>query len=190
MSLKGRVWAAQALQAAGVVRAGTTIPLERASSITNEVWYAGDWVVRVNTRERRGNLEHEAEGSELLPEEIGYPEVVSYGENASAEWLVHRRVPGEVLSRVWPRLNESARRSATRQLADRLWAIHQIAGAPTPSYLFDDNLECPHQLPPERTVELLWRASDLPFVDKGVILEAVQLVEANAMYLGRGDRTL
>ena len=64
------------------------IPLERASSITNEVWYAGEWVVRVNTRERRGNLKHEAEIADLLPEEIGYPPVVSYGSDESADWLV------------------------------------------------------------------------------------------------------
>src|SRR5436190_3134803 len=187
MTLKGRMWAAQALQAAGVVTGA--IPLERASSITNEVWYAGNWVVRVNTRERRGNLKHEAEIAVLLPPEIGYPEVVSYGSNESAEWLVHRRVAGDVLSRVWPRMSEGERRSATRQLADRLWAIHTIAGAPTPPYLFDDNLECPHQLPPSRTVELLWRATSLPFVDHGVIMEAVQFVEANASYLDDGGAT-
>src|SRR4051794_1963328 len=181
MSLQGRMLAAQALQAAGLASGG--IPLERASSITNEVWYAGDWVVRVNTRERRGNLRHEAEIASLLPEEVGYPEVVDYGSNDMAEWLIHRRVPGAVLSRVWPGLSEDARRSATHQLAERLRVIHHISGAPTPPYLFDDNLECPHQLPPARTVELLWRSADLPFVDNGVIVEAVEFVEANAPHL-------
>src|SRR5437660_5341231 len=108
MTLQGRVRAAQALQQAGVV---PTAPLERASSITNEVWYAGDWVVRVNTRERRGNLRHEAEVARLLPPEVGYPPVVDYGSNEGAEWLVHRRISGDVLSRVWPRLSEGERRS-------------------------------------------------------------------------------
>src|SRR3954454_13779994 len=97
MSLQGRVRAAQALQRSGldVQAAG---PLERASSITNEVWYAGPYVVRVNARPRRGNLRHEAEIARLPPAEVGYPEVVSYGEDEAAEWLIHRRIPGEVLT--------------------------------------------------------------------------------------------
>ena len=84
MTLQGRVRASQALQQAGldVQRAG---PLERASSITNEVWYAGPWVVRVNARPRRGNLLHESHVATLLPPEVGYPEVVAFGEDASAE---------------------------------------------------------------------------------------------------------
>src|SRR5438874_4544646 len=159
MSLQGRMLAAQALQAAGLAAPGT--PRERASSITNEVWYAGEWVVRVNTRERRGNLRHEAAIARLLPTEVGYPPVVDFGSNEGAEWLVHRRVPGEVLSRVWPGLSEDERRSATRQLAQRLRAVHDVTGAPTPPYLFDDNLECPHQLPTSRTIQLFWRATDL-----------------------------
>ena len=173
--------AAQALQRAGLP--ASTVPLERASSVTNEVWYAGPWVVRVNTRPQRGTLRHEAEIALLLPAEVGYPEILSYGSNASAEWLVHRRVEGEVLSRVWPDLSEAQRRTATVQLAERLRAIHGVRGAPVPSYLYDDNLECPHQLPPSRTVELLLRAADLPHVDASVMHEAVELVETNAHYV-------
>src|SRR5206468_4148787 len=106
VTLQGRVRAAQALQRSGldVQAAG---PLERASSITNEVWYAGPWVVRVNARPRRGNLRHEAEVARMLPPEVGYPEVVDYGEDAGAEWLIHRRIPGVVLSMAWPALNEA-----------------------------------------------------------------------------------
>src|SRR3954464_15460451 len=109
MTLQGRVRAAQAVQRAGldVQRAG---PLERASSITNEVWYAGPWVVRINSRPRRGNLRHEAQIAELLPAEVGYPEVLHFGEDDSAEWLIHRRIPGDVLSLAWPSLSEAERR--------------------------------------------------------------------------------
>ena len=84
MTLQGRVRAAQALQRSGldVQSAG---PLERASSITNEVWYAGPWVVRVNARPRRGNLRHEADVARLLPPDVGYPEVIDYGDQASYE---------------------------------------------------------------------------------------------------------
>ena len=176
--------AAQALQRAGLPSAG--VPLERASSITNEVWYAGAYVVRVNTRPQRGTLRHEAEIALLLPPEVGYPEVVSYGSAPTAEWLVHRRVEGEVLSRVWPELSDSERRDATVQLADRLRAIHSVRGAPVPPYLMDDNLECPHQLPAARIVELLLRAVDLPNVDAAVVSEAIALVETNAHYLDDG----
>jgi aminoglycoside phosphotransferase (APT) family kinase protein len=184
MTLQGRVWAAQALQQAGL--SASAGPLERASSITNEVWYAGPWVVRVNVRPRRGTLKHEAEIAHLLPESVGYPDVVAYGSHESAEWLVHRRVEGSVLSRVWPSLRETERRSATVQLADRLRAIHDISGAPIPAYLLDDNLECPHQLPASRAVELLLRVSDLPHVDHGVVHEAIALIETNADYLDEG----
>src|SRR4051794_1176304 len=100
MTLQGRVWAAQALQQAGL--SGTAGPLERASSITNEVWYAGPWVVRVNVRPRRGTLKHEAEIAHLLPESVGYPEVVSYGAHDTAEWLVHRRGGGAGFCPGWP----------------------------------------------------------------------------------------
>src|SRR3954452_20140201 len=188
MSLQGRVRAAQALQRSGldVQAAG---PLERASSITNEVWYAGPWVVRVNARPRRGNLRHEAEVARFLPDEVGYPEVVTYGEDDQAEWLIHRRMPGVVLSMAWPALNEAQRRAATHQLAERLQLIHAVDGAPAPDYLYEDSLECPHQLPPARTVELLHRAGDLPFADRGVLREAVELVEANAHYVVE-DRSL
>src|SRR5688572_15338526 len=125
MTIQGRVRAAQALQKAGldVQAAG---PLERASSITNEVWYAGPWVVRVNARPRRGNLRHEAEIAAVLPPEVGYPEVVAHGEDDEAEWLIHRRIAGVVLSLAWPGLGERQRRQATHELADRLKMIHAI----------------------------------------------------------------
>src|SRR3954447_11912077 len=155
MTLQGRVRAAQALQRSGLAGQAAG-PLERASSITNEVWYAGQWVVRVNARARRGNLRHEAEVARLLPPEVGYPEVVSYGEDDDSEWLIHRRIPGVVLSMAWPGMNEAQRRAATHQLAERLRLIHAVQGAPAPGYLYEDSLECPHQLPPERTVELLF----------------------------------
>ena len=188
MTLQGRVRAAQALQRAGldVQRAG---PLERASSITNEVWYAGPWVVRVNARPRRGNLLHESQVAELLPPEVGYPEVIAFGEDATAEWLVHRRVPGVVLSVAWPSLSDDQRRSATHQLANRLELIHAVEGAPVPSYLYDDTLECPHQLPPARAIALLERAAELEYVDRGVMQEAIDVVEANAHFV-TGDRSV
>src|SRR5438270_13963345 len=159
MTLQGRVRAAQALRRSGldVQSAG---PLERASSITNEVWYAGQWVVRVNARPRRGNLRHEADVARLLPPDVGYPEVIDYGEDADAEWLIHRRIPGVVLSRAWPALSEAQRQSATRQLAQRRPLITAVEGGPPPDYLYEDSLECPHQLPPDRTVELLYRATE------------------------------
>src|SRR5205085_6387664 len=98
-------------------------------------------------------------------------------------WLIHRRIPGVVLSLAWPGLNEQYRRIATRQLAHRLMLIHAVEGAPVPSYLYEDSLECPHQLPPARTIELLQRAMLMPFADHGVLREATELVEANAGFV-------
>ena len=179
--------AAQALQKAGL-NVQATGPLERASSITNEVWYAGPWVVRVNARPRRGNLRHEAEIARLLPPSVGYPPVVAYGEDATAEWLIHERIPGVVLSRAWPELSEAERRKATFELAERLQLIHAIENPPVPSYLYDDTLECPHQLPPARTVDLLKRAANLNFVDSVLMEEAAAVVEANAGFVAE-DRS-
>ena len=65
----------------------STVPLEPASSVTNEVWLTPTHVVRVNRRPNQ-RLRREAILGPSLPSEIGYPMVVAYGGRMGADYLV------------------------------------------------------------------------------------------------------
>src|SRR6188508_29692 len=90
--------AKHALEAAGL---DPTLPLARASSVTNEVWVGDEFVVRVDRRQD-GHLGREAELGPHLPAEVRYPEVVDHGTGTGFDWLVTRRSAGRVLARCWP----------------------------------------------------------------------------------------
>src|SRR5947208_2790105 len=62
-------------------------PLERASSVTNEVWLSPDLVIRVN-RQPNQRLRREAFLGPILPPTVDYPEVVAYGGQLGADWLI------------------------------------------------------------------------------------------------------
>ncbi len=104
-----------------------SVELTPASSVTNEVWLTPNHVVRVNRRPNQ-RLRREAILGPSLPAEIGYPLVVAYGGRLGADWLVLRRVPGEVLSRCWPSMTVAQRRSAIAQLATKLQRLHRTPG--------------------------------------------------------------
>jgi len=112
--------AVAALAAAGL---DTSVPLERASSVTNEVWLTPDHAVRVNRRFDQ-RLRREAVVAPLLPEAIGYPEIVKYGTGNGFDYLVQKRSPGNVLARAWPSMSVQVRRLAVQQLATMLRALH------------------------------------------------------------------
>jgi aminoglycoside phosphotransferase (APT) family kinase protein len=97
--------------------------LERASSVTNEVWMTADHVVRVN-RTPNHRLRREAHLGAALPAEVGYPGIVAYGGETGADWLILERVPGVPLSRAWPSLRFPERRAAISQLGNMLHALH------------------------------------------------------------------
>ena len=90
------------------------IPIERASSVTNEVWMTPDAVLRINTQGDQ-RLRREALVAAVLPEGIGYPHLIAYGGDLSSDWLVIERVPGRPLSRCWPAMTKTrpARRGRT-----------------------------------------------------------------------------
>mgnify|MGYP005677699269 FL=1 len=69
----------------------STVPLEAASSVTNEVWMTENHVIRVNRRPNQ-RLRREAVLGPSLPAEIGYPMVVAYGGQMGADFLVVKRV--------------------------------------------------------------------------------------------------
>ena len=160
------------------------MPLRRADSVTNEVWVADDYVVRVNRRPNQ-RLRREALLGPLLPEDVGYPEVIGYGGALGADWLVLRRCPGVVLSRCWPTMSVAERERATRELARRMRSIHQT--------------ECPHDVPGTDSPQLLGGGLGEPavtpllselaevaqhqFVDPTLIEETREIISATAQDL-------
>jgi hygromycin-B 7''-O-kinase len=169
--------ARRALAAAGL---DMHLPLLRASSVTNEVWISDEYVVRVN-RQPNQRLRREAQLGPSLPAEVGYPGIVAYGGQLGADWLVVRRVRGNPLSRCWPTMSPFERRSAVRQLATMLEALHRT---PCPPDLPD--IDTPQLLGSRRhgghavdpVLVALERAEQLPHVDQTLIWEARRLVLA------------
>ncbi len=160
------------------------VPIERASSVTNEAWLTPHYAVRVN-RQPTQRLRREAALTRGLPPAAGYPTVVSHGGATGADWLITGRVNGHPLSRWWSDMADDARRFAIHQLANRLKAIHQTPpqeGAqhpPSPQLVSSSSpppilplLEVIEELRSEKWVDklVLQRAAD--FVrDIGPILE-------------------
>lgn len=158
-----------------LARAGLdpTLGLTRLSSVTNEVWAAEDYVVRVN-RHPVPRLWREATLASLLPQGVGCPPIVGYGGMVGSDWMVNLRLPGEALSRCWPTLTPELRRDAIRQLADRLRVLHNVSPSePLPEFDVPQLLD-PSSLdsPVEPTMLALSEAQELPEVDP---VMAVQL---------------
>lgn len=152
-------------------------PLERASSVTNEVWLTPTHVVRVNRR-LDNRLAREVQVAACLPPTVGYPRVVAYGGPSGEDWLIAERVPGTPLAHQWPDLTPPERRRAIHQLADRLEALHKVEApvdlpAPaSPPHLLA--LGTPDPVGP--VVKALEQAADLPHVDGILMREAIDLV--------------
>jgi hypothetical protein len=169
--------ARRALEDAGL---DASVPLERADSVTNEVWLAPEWAIRVNrTPDRR--LRREAWLGPRLPADVGYPRTVAYGGELGADWLVVERRPGTVLSRAWPGMDRDARRRATAQLATLLRRLHDT---PTPVDL--PPTTCP-QLVSTTTLpsvspllDGLDRLAGAPHVEPGLVAELRGIVESSA----------
>jgi hypothetical protein len=167
---------ARARRALGEAGLDMHLPLTRASSVTNEVWLSDEYVVRVN-RQPNQRLRREAALGPILPAEVGYPTIVAYGGQLGADWLVVRRVPGNVLSRCWPTMSVDERQSAVRQLSAILRQLHRF--------------ELPSDLPAIDTPQLLGgrgfravdplllaldRAAALPHVNQSLIEGARRIV--------------
>jgi hygromycin-B 7''-O-kinase len=170
------------IQRAGLSDAG---PLELAPS-ANEVWFAGPYVIRISSEPGSNRLHYEAAVAAALPAEVPYPEIVTMGRATFGEWMVLRRSAGTVLSRAWLAMDEDERHEAVRQLGTALEHLH---GAPPPEAVppFSGDLECPHQLPVPRLLELLDRCARLPHVDAGVIEAARERVVSLAPSLEGSD---
>lgn len=148
-------------------------PLVRVESVTNEVWDAGDVVVRVNRR-THPRLRREAALGGVLPAAVRYPRIVAAGLDAGDDWVVQRRAPGVPLVRCWPWLPREDRRRAVDEVAAGLRALHSVQAPAVARSLH----EPPHplQLGPRSTAplcEALERAGTLPHVDAGALRDAI-----------------
>jgi aminoglycoside phosphotransferase (APT) family kinase protein len=116
-----------------LARAGLdgTVPIEPLDSVTNQVWRTDDHVVRVNRR-LSNRLRREAFLHDLLPPELGLPELVAAGEDGDEDWIVLERVPGRPLAHCWPEFDSAERRAIVHLLAEKLRLIHTI---PAPAEL-------------------------------------------------------
>lgn len=156
-------------------------PLERASSVTNEVWLTPTHVVRVN-RSHDSRLAREAAVAAVLPAEVGYPRIVAHGGRAGEDWLVLERVQGRPLAHCWPTMTAEQRRAAVAQVADRLRALHDTR-APhgllelhgTPQLLDPDAAD-----PVGPLLGALEQLGRLDHVDPLLTEEAAQLVQDSA----------
>lgn len=181
----GRARALRALQAIGASSEG----LQRADSVTNEVWLTPELVVRIN-RDASMRLHREAVLSQMLPDEVGYPTLIQHGGEVGSDWLVVRRLPGLPLSRAWPTMTHEQRRQAVRGMADRLRFVHA-----TPCPRLDGLHDAPHLLDPapagiqavQRLLKALDRAASLEHVDAGLIADATDLVTSTASALDPFD---
>ena len=154
----------------------STVRLEAASSVTNEVWLTDTHVIRVNRRPNQ-RLRREAILGPGLPAEIGYPMVVAYGGRMGADYLVVKRIPGEALAHCWPDMSNAARRRAISQLAGKLKRLHRTPGPPglpeidAPQMLRGDTLS-----PVMSLLVAIDQARSMPHVDAGLIGDVEQLV--------------
>jgi aminoglycoside phosphotransferase (APT) family kinase protein len=152
------------------------VALDRASSVTNEVWLSPDYVIRVN-RQPNQRLRREAFLGPILPASVNYPEVVAYGGQLGADWLIMARQPGIVLSRAWPAMTVDERRAATSQFAAILRHLHQVD---TPAEL--PEIDTPQLVggtgfnAVDPLLSALDRAAALPHVDGFVIEQLRQVV--------------
>ena len=154
----------------------STVDLEPASSVTNEVWMSDTHVIRVNRRPNQ-RLRREAVLGPSLPAEIGYPMVVSYGGQMGADFLVVLRVPGQPLAHCWPDMTRAQRRRAVSQIAAKLRRLHQTPGPANlplidaPQMLRGDTLS-----PVMSLLVALDQARSLPHVDRFMMDDVEQLV--------------
>lgn len=153
-------------------------------SYSNDAWQVGDKIVRVCWRGDISRLLREASVACALPREVPYPPVIDYGTDHEVSWMITTRLEGEVLSHAWPKLDRAERRSAIRELAKALAALHMWS---PPAHLLaviteratqataDDVVGADiNPLPVERALRLAPFAKTVPFVDAALIDAAAQ----------------
>jgi aminoglycoside phosphotransferase (APT) family kinase protein len=162
----------------------STTPV-RVAGATNEVWQAGDFIIRVGFARGARRLRREARLSRLLPNQVNYPAVVASGVEAFGEWIIVRRISGIPLSEAWAYMDQRARRAAVHELARTIKAVHNVRLTEHQSQVLAlkdgyGPLALPHLLPADRIVQCLEEARELPHMDHGLIDDAIDRTRAVA----------
>jgi scyllo-inosamine 4-kinase len=153
-----------------------TVPLVRASSVTNEVWLTEEHSVRVN-RHPSNRLYREALVAAILPPEVGYPPIVAHGGGQGEDWLIQERQPGRPLAHIWPTLTDAQRESAVHGLAARLSALHATPAPPDlPPMDNAPQLLAVGAHPTSPVLAALARAGKLDHVDPVLMAAAADMV--------------
>ncbi len=189
--LGGRIRINTVLRSAGITEHESPV---RIAGSTNEVWRAGQYIIRVNFAPGSSRLRRESVMAPLLPEEVHYPTVVASGVESFGEWIIVRHRRGQVLSQAWTHMTTSERRSIVGQLAEALQAIHncRLPDDVARRLAFKESngeLALPHQLPVTRVYECLEKARQLPFMDVGLLNAAEDRLNEVAETVPSHERT-
>jgi aminoglycoside phosphotransferase (APT) family kinase protein len=171
---------AQILHSAGV---GASEPPVRIAGSSNEVWRAGEYVIRVGFQTGAERLRRESRLAELLPSVVRYPEVVASGVESFGEWIVVRHRDGIPLSEAWIAMSPDQRREVTFDLAGIMKALHSVSIAVDDEHDLgfhegDGVLALPHQLPASRVLELLEQARWMHGMDRELIDAVIERTTA------------
>jgi aminoglycoside phosphotransferase (APT) family kinase protein len=166
----GELRARRALAQAGM---DPDAPLAALESVTNDVYRAGDVVVRLNRR-THPRLRREASLAAHLPPEVRYPAVVAASRDRGDDWVLLRHVDGTPLVRCWPAMDTADRRRAVSQFTAAVRALHATPAPPD----LPDAVDPPQALQPgalatDPLCEALERAASLPHVDAGALRDAI-----------------
>jgi len=174
VDIGGRIRVASILRSAGIT--GAEMPVRIAGS-TNEVWRAGNYIVRVSSLPGSERLRREAKLAGLLGPEVHYPTVVAAGSESFGEWMIVRHRPGVALSQDWTNMDEQARRSVVDDLGIALKSIHEVRidGEHFDGVRFPEGtgaLALPYQFSVAGLNVQLDKLRAMAFIDDGLIGEA------------------
>ena len=116
----------------GIIRPAVPVDLGAAvltESWSNDAWLASESVLRVCWRGDRKRLLREAMLLGSLPAAVPHAVVVAAGCTEGLTWMVLRRLPGERLDLVWPRLSRRERRDAVTRPGGRVEGIARVEAA-------------------------------------------------------------
>jgi hygromycin-B 7''-O-kinase len=167
------------------------VPLARIESARNEVWFAGEFVVRIASHVATHRLNDEAAVLAMLPPEVPHPGVVATGRASFGEWTIMPRIRAYPLSRQWLRLQDAQRYAAILSLGRALAAIHSVdASHLHPQFLAPGSLECAHQLPFDRLYRVIDRLRSTSGVDRAMVEAAEQMASHAEPLMGPMPTTL
>lgn len=124
---KARLDQVRAVAAEVLHRLGSDVArAEPTSGWVNAGWIVDRYVVRVSLMPEQSNLHREVAVANVLPPEVGYPEVLDVGVLGGHEYVVTRRLSGTNLAELWPTLEPAERADALSQLWDLAVIVHRI----------------------------------------------------------------